>query len=274
MGLPSLDISAYGGVGDGVTDNTPALNAVVAAAYSQNIRYITFGLGRFAFNTPPAPITSGMHILGTNRPETMLIRNYSSSVSPFFLQWEGGQVYPPNVYGGTGGGIKDLHIIAATGTTGGIGLYPNAKGAQPNGSMFLIENIEIYAEGTGWWQYALYVDGSANQTNPSWGIRDVLVSRCDFMYARTSGIYMNNAVACYLRDVGVYGGGNGGVPDIYVYGVTASAPNTSTYININGASVNGKLHLINCSNVVANGIFGGGVVASGTTNCLVNAVSY
>lgn len=274
MALPSVDISAYGGSGNGTTDNTPALAAAVADAYSKGIRHITFGLGRFMFNTPPAPIQSGMHILGTNRPETMLIRNYPKSASPFFLQWEGGQVSPPNVYGGTGGGIRDLHIIAANGMTGGIGLYPNAKGAQPNGSMFVIENIEIYAEGSGWWDNALYVDGSANLTNPSWGIRDILVSRCDFMFSRSGAVFFNNVVAGYLRDIGVYGGGNGGVPDIHIYGVTTAAPNTSTYVSINGASVNGRLLLTNCANVVANGAFSGGVIASGTTSCLVNGVPY
>jgi hypothetical protein len=84
MAMTSVDISSYGGVGNGSTDTTPALRKAVADAYS------TFGLGRFVFNTPPDPILCGMHIKGVNRPETMLIRNYSADQRKVFLEWRGG----------------------------------------------------------------------------------------------------------------------------------------------------------------------------------------
>ena len=90
MAMTSLDIFSYGGVGNGSTDTTPALRKAVADAYSKGIRTITFGLGRFVFNTPPDPIVCGMHIKGVNRPETMLIRNYSADQRKVFLEWRGG----------------------------------------------------------------------------------------------------------------------------------------------------------------------------------------
>jgi hypothetical protein len=90
MAMTSVDISSYGGVGNGSTDTTPALRKAVADAYSKGIRTITFGLGRFVFNTPPDPILCGMHIKGVNRPETMLIRNYSADQRKVFLEWRGG----------------------------------------------------------------------------------------------------------------------------------------------------------------------------------------
>jgi hypothetical protein len=90
MAMTSVDISSYGGVGNGSTDTTPALRKAVADTYSKGIRTITFGLGRFVFNTPPDPILCGMHIKGVNRPETMLIRNYSADQRKVFLEWRGG----------------------------------------------------------------------------------------------------------------------------------------------------------------------------------------
>ena len=87
--MAMIDISSYGGVGNGSTDTTPALRKAVADAYSKGIRTITFGLGRFVFNTPPNPIVCGMHIKGVNRPETMLYTQLLCYQRKVFLEWRG-----------------------------------------------------------------------------------------------------------------------------------------------------------------------------------------
>jgi hypothetical protein len=88
------------------------------------------------------------------------------------------------------------------------------------------------------------------------------------MQGTSGGLIVNNGVACFLTDIGVYGGSAGGVGDLYVWGTAAGM---ATEISISGALVNGILNLTNCTSVVANGIFGGGYVLNGTvSNCYVN----
>jgi hypothetical protein len=264
--VPSVDISSFGGAGDSVTDNTGPLNNAVQSAFSQGIRMITFGVGRFIFNSEPNPIQSGMWIVGANRPETTLVRNYTGN-STSLLTWEGGQVVGI-AYGGAGGGIRNLQIVTADGTSGGLGVYLHPlQAAVPRANIFIIDNIEIFGEGSGTWSHPLYLDGR-DVTDSAFGIRDIWVRSSVCMQGTVSGIFIANGVFCFLRDVGVFGGTSAGVADIYVQGITTTAPNTAEQIIISG-SANGTLHLINCSSVVADGIFGS-VSVSNASNCIVN----
>lgn len=58
--MTTAKIEDFGGAGDGVTDNTPALNAAIAAL----VHKLEFGPGEYVFNSQPNPITNGMILEG------------------------------------------------------------------------------------------------------------------------------------------------------------------------------------------------------------------
>jgi hypothetical protein len=280
-----VNIEDYGGSGNGTTDNTPALTSAIAALKGNKKRCIHFGVGRYSFNTPPPAIDVGIILDGENRPETMLIRNYNGSTYPTFIEFEGGWVDPSvsgTVYGGSGGGIRNMQLMAANGTSGGIAIWLLARPcstAVPTTSMVTLENIEVLGEGStrGSWNYSLYVDGSqATYIYPVplgctlYGIRDIFVHNSQFMDATIMNITVNRGVAVYFDDLGVYAGGTGRNADLQILTPTNDPTSKSAEIYVNG-NINGVLNIINSVGIRATGVFGS-VSSSGNSDCIANGV--
>lgn len=284
-----LKINDFGAVPDDVTDTSPAFAAAINAAKLNKVRCILFGVGRYRFKTKPIAIEPGITLEGTNRPETMLIRDYGGADGgqKSFLVFRGGYADPSvsgTVYGGLGGGLKNMHIIAASGTSGGIGIWLlGLPGVYPTTSMITIENVEVFGEGPegtrGSWDYSMYVDGSQviRQTpvppgGVSYGIRDIFVRASQFMDATQVSVFVNRGVAIYFSDLGVYGGQAGRNADLHIY-TPSNSPQDRTYgVLISNAIINGTLNITNSTGVRATGVFGG-VYGSGNSDCLANGAA-
>lgn len=71
---PCRDLEFYGGFGDNVFDNTPALNAALAAGD----RSMCLRAGYYRFNTKPMAISISMRLEGAGVSETALVKAWSS----------------------------------------------------------------------------------------------------------------------------------------------------------------------------------------------------
>jgi hypothetical protein len=154
--VSSLAFAApFQGACDGVTNDTPALDAQVLAAVTGRDKEISFPSGQCLFFSPPAPIRGGVSLLGQSKSTTVFIRKYSGN----FL----------TIYG-NGSRIENLTIYADAGTSGGVGIYAVANETEGAGGNHVLKHLWITGSGT--WAIPVFLDGSGKTVAPK-GIRTV-----------------------------------------------------------------------------------------------------
>lgn len=186
-------IEQFGGDGDGITDNTPALNAAIDALYESGDRTIQFGRGQYIFKSAPATITYGLHIVGQDKNSTILRADFNGGT---FFHFTGAD--------GSGGGMSNLALFADAGFAPGdaIVLSGNAK-TQPD----MWQGEHIYITGPGNW-YANFVAYGNDRTTPPQGLREVYLSDIQAFNATGYSFWFANVVGLHMFGGGVYTGSN------------------------------------------------------------------
>lgn len=187
-----FDLRDYGGINDGVTDNTSAFNNAIAAASSVN-GSLYIPAGNWAFNSKPNDIVSRVKIYGDGLNSTVLLRNYNEAVpTTGFLNFVG-------VSGVTVSGIG----MDATSTSSGGCLIAGKSTASIAGSITL-EDLWLSELGSNNLSGIILLDGSAKSTGAI-GFRDSA-----FRNVHAFGVDTTNAFSVSLKDIegfSWYGGG-------------------------------------------------------------------
>lgn len=182
------DMTAFGGKCDNATDNTPALNAAIAAAVASSTdKTIHVPAGDCRFASPPAPLSGGVALVGQGKATTVLRRAYSGD----FLKITGNGVR-----------VANLTVYADAGTSGGVGVQMVADNTQAGGN-HLIENVWVTGMGT--WAVPLGAWGAERTTGPA-GIRAVTLRDVSLFNATSWGAVLWGCVSCEWFGGGVYQG--------------------------------------------------------------------
>lgn len=184
-------------VGDGVTDNTPIWNQIVASKCASQDRAIDLGKGQFRFASQMQPIPCSLKVVGQGWGVSVLKFDYSDTNG----YWVIGGMDP---YGG--GILRDVSMTVASGRTIGFCVHiqahleadPNTASRNPHG--WTGDNISCGRDGmsppfTGSFNYGVYLDGAANASPPNGvapGIRYVRL-----IHSSISGFNILPALAYY-----------------------------------------------------------------------------
>lgn len=211
----------YFGGGIGVADNTPALNAAIAAGVSVRFR----AGAAYNFTTAPNCISKTFRILGSPFTDqlTQLNRNYNEAdPTRGLLCWTTGEMTVANVI-----------IVNSATTTGGAGVsYVCATMGGCSGHLF---NVRITsASNVNSWQHTLYVDGSIS-TSPI-GIRTLYLNNVTVFGALTRAAYIRSVVHFNWNSGSInQAGGSDGSLELTG---TAGAPSSENSINLDYVSGN------------------------------------
>jgi Pectate lyase superfamily protein len=267
----SFSILAYGGVGDGLTDNTAALNAAKVAA-SPTGGIIFFPPGQFLFNSAPAVFADGIRIKGSGAGTTpglgttFLVNYNESTAANGFLTWNGSDASTSK---GTPNGISDVTILKYNSHTGGTALKFVALDSAGifRASWNYIQNVIIGAStGTPTWNKGIILDGSLCTVAGGQGLRDTFIN--NLAIAQTidtnHSLYINNAVHVFWQGGLIFpatGGLNVGVTIAGLGGATTN----STQIYFTNVENLGGYSIDNCDHVNISGGYVGGAVTIGGT---------
>lgn len=254
--MPYVTLEMFGGKAAVGTDNTPALNAAVAFCNTSTIKTIRLLAGNYYFATKPTAITNTVIIKGESSSETYLIRNYSaSSTYEGFIAFSGS--------GSNGSRLENLQINAGNGTSNGA-LMAITTGTNDVAGYHAIKDCVFSFLGTGDYTNCLYVDGTANQTVGSQGLRDLIVADCFFFHGNvgTECVRILNATNhCFS---GFWSNGT-----CTVSGGGTSLTNTT--VGVFDGSVLGQVFVSNATLVSFYGNYNSLIFSTGTTNCFDGA---
>lgn len=153
--LAALSFLAFGGLCNGVDDDTQAWADAVAAAKWAPDRVIELPAGACVFRSQPAPLNHGTSVIGQGHSNTRLVADYDGST----LELKG-----------SGSNVSKLTLWKAKGHTGGWGLYCVARNHEEC-SNHVIEDVWITGEGT--YYEAIHIDGGSYRTAPPLGARTI-----------------------------------------------------------------------------------------------------
>ncbi len=269
----TVHIRDFGGVGDGVTDTTPAFNAalaVVATKAGQSVA-IRFGPGVYTFKSPPNAIPSGISLQGnavessTPGYGTWLECAYSiASATQGFLVWNG--TLP---FAGPGGGLRDLAVNHSGGylaplTSGGSAVVLTGTSDSAKADITFFTNVGIGNNGScGQWNKGLLIDGSLCPN----GVRSTFIEWLDVSMCSDvdSNIYLKNAVHVHAVGVHLYPGGSANC------GMTITgdpAVLVSTNVEFAASDNEGNLTLDHCLDVVFVGRIGINLTCTANSNAV------
>lgn len=255
--LSEYTLEQFGG-GTDVASNTTAWNAALAAISAAGGGILRIGAGDYNFTTAPNPIQSQCYVVGVGPGESRLIRNYSASSSS--------ENFIAVLY--SYGGLADLDIYAADGTSGGRGLSvisDDALSYYGNWNRFF--NVRVHG-GTGTWYNGMYLSGT-NATSTV-GLRDLYFGNCWVFNATNRAVY-----ARVLKQFKWEGGGwlnGGGSNQTFDLDSDNADPVANPSQNVTlSPNVGGAVTFANTKNFTISGPFAaGGTVASSCTNGFVS----
>jgi hypothetical protein len=185
------DLTAFGGACDGVTDNTPALNAANAAALaSATDKTVNIPAGNCLFASQPNLITNGVSLIGQGKGTTVLIRGYSGN----FLRLLGNGVR-----------IENLSLHAGAGTSGGIGIEMVASNTLGAGGNHVLRHIWITSGSGATWAIPLGAWGDGRTIAPI-GIRTIYMQDVTVFNATFQAMTWWHCHGCEWYGGGAYQG--------------------------------------------------------------------
>jgi hypothetical protein len=243
-----VDLDIFGIVPGTVT--VADFDTMVTSMSFQTTRTVMARGGIYVFGSKPTNITTALRIEGTGESITTFERGYSEGGgdSVGFLEWRDANASNSKLSG--------MLLRAGAGTTGGtmVRFYATTTSilSWPD-----LENVVVSPE-SGAYAWALDIDGIANTTGGSQGIRSVNVHRSQFFGgggAATNAIRLRNVVNSHLSDVWTNG-------NVLIGGGGASDSNTQR-LTLTGFQCLGTLTIENCDHVTVDGTMDD-VVINGT----------
>lgn len=175
------------------------------------------------------------------------------------FKWDGNGV---SAYG-TGGGIHHMLIVKQTGFSGGRAIYLLATDDNHRPTEFTFHDILIYGTGTGMWQRALEIDGTACNTAGTKGVRDIGLFKVRVASCTQANEYIliNQGVHINGAYVQVDQGNGSGTCGMSISG--ESGP-----INLSAVEINGTMLIGDTSDFInIQGHIGSTFAQSGNTTC-------
>jgi hypothetical protein len=267
-GPPSItgrvSILDFGGLGDGVADNTAAFNAAVAAAMPKSFSiFIPCGIFRFA--SKPNPIGTGIKIVGCGSAgstpgygSALLVDYDEAAPEEGFLTWNGAFSGPDGCCAGTGGGLEQISIYKAPARKGGTAIKITGIDDGHRAGYTTLSDVLVSGRGAGTWDHNLMIDGACCTTPGGQGVRDTYISNfwAAGALAANQSVLLRSAVQVFWHGGEVMpaqGGSNTGIT------ITGGGVATQQSINvfISDVYIAGNLSISNASTVSFRGYVGG-----------------
>ncbi len=184
---PYVDIRAFGAVGDGVTDDTAAIQSAIDSTYARNNRTVLIPHGQYRINGT-LTLTQGVMLVALGSQGST--QQYGTT----FIHYSTGNLFVWDGSGasnsGTGGGLKNCLILKASGYTGGDAIKLLATDDNHRPGEMVFENVLVYGTGTGLWARGFNIDGTACTTAGSKGVRTAVMHKVRVADCTTTDEYI------------------------------------------------------------------------------------
>lgn len=235
LGFPPGDVRRYGVDATGATDSTTALQNAVNVSEAAGGYNSTLLLPEGTIRIDgTVTMKQGTMIVGAGSQGSTL--GYGTSIdhrsTGDCFVWNP-QTGASNA--GTGGGLKNVVIVKATGFSGGRAIYVvNYDNDHRCGEM-VFENVLIYGTGTGMWSKCIFIDGSATNDVGNKGVRSVLFVKVRVATASSNSqyVHLTQVVHCYGTGLQIDTAGGSGTAGMTIDG-------DSENVNLSGLIINGE----------------------------------
>lgn len=246
---------AYGGVGDGVTDNTAAFNAVLAAG----VQTLLLGTGKvYRFSSAVNTITYGLKIVGASKSTTVLD----------FYQTSGNCLRYTGESGG-GGMIEKLTIRNMGGATLTSAIYLQAQAGGGSPDYCSLHDVNITgATDSDLFSYGLLIDGNARTTGIV-GIRNITVTNVSIFNTTAASWEVRYGKDITLHGLSCFATGTGGVNLGQIDGAGASTASATVRLNANM----GDLYIDYASAVDVDGVYQGIYASANTSSFNIKGIA-
>lgn len=272
----TVSVKDFGAVGDGVTDDTAAIQAAATYAISASHATVVFTPGDYKI-TGTITIGEGVVLMGqgsqgSTQSYGVSITHYSNSD---LFKFDGSGTD----FRGTGGGVRNMLLLKANGYSGGSAIYCYATSDNKRPGEMLFENVLIYGTGTGLWSTPIKIDGSAANTAGARGVRTTVWIKCRTSSASLYGWHLKQVTHFYAFGCAFDQGGGSSSVGVYMEGIndgvywegcgiagswTVVANDASNFTNnfhfsgkiggsitVNDAQVNGTIEVANSGGGIA-----------------------
>lgn len=238
-----LNVVDYGAVGDGLTDDTSAIQAAVDAATANRANEVHFPVGEYVI-TSTITLTSGIRLIGQGAmgaqvAQGAVLVHKANSVN--MLVWDGSN---PATAKGVGGGIFNFQCVKHAGYSGGDAIKLLAISDSLRPGEFTVENVLVWKGDGGVWSRGFHVDGTAANTPGSKGVRSIKMDKLRVADCSINNeyIYLNQAVHVVSEYLQIDTGSGTGTCGMTIAG-------DSDNIILNGLILNGNLIIGGSSNM-------------------------
>jgi hypothetical protein len=256
VGVPGeTTLEAYGGAGDGVTDNTTAFNNILTAG----IRTIRLGAGKvYRFSSAVNTITYGLRLVGTSKSTTVLD----------FYQASGNcLLYDGSTEGG--GMIEKLTIRNRGGATLTSGIYLQAQAGGGSPDYCSIHDVNITGStNSDLFSYGLLIDGNARTTGIV-GIRNITVTNVSIFNTTASSWEVRHGKDITLHGLSCFATGTGGVNLGQIDGASGSTASATVRLNANM----GDLYIDYASAVDVDGVYQAVYASANTSSFNIKGIA-
>lgn len=266
----------YGAVGDGVTNDQPAIQAAINAAGIQGGR-VVFPAGKYLCNST-LTVTEGVFLVGIAAAKATTSSAATGNQAFLLHNFDGTFI---NVVGGTvdnaensGFGLKDISLVQVYGNAtadAGVAINVVATSDIQRNNWMVFDNINVETTNTNDdWTHCLVIDGTASTT----GIRNVWMDNIRFVcgtYAsgavlltKTFNVFMNGVMANLANaDLDM----DGGTSSVFLSNCTFADVNMDDASNV--SMTGGSCATITTTSNSANSLFN----TRATTSIALNAGS-
>jgi len=190
-----INIIEIGADNTGNTDVTPFFNAALKFLDFIPEKRLYFPEGRYLFSTRPNTIPTNLLMYGDGAAVSILVRDYvEATPDNGFIELDTNENLHLEVRG--------ISIIAATGTTGGTGVFFTSD-TTTSSIAPTVSDVTITGEGTGTFAYGIALDGSNNDTGIVDALIDVSVDACT-----TQNVFLKCVKASAITCNTIQGGGS------------------------------------------------------------------
>ena len=272
-----VNVKDFGAVGDGVTDDTAAIQAAIDASYTDSNACVYFPVGVYLV-TGTISIKNGVPLRGSHQGTTQQVGTtilHNSNLDLFHYTGTGTD------FVNVGGGIERMLILKGDGYAGGSAIKCDGTDVNKRASTFKFSEITIQANGTGLWTIGISLDGSAFNAAGSRGLRNfslykIRVSDCSTNYGYVIFNQMTHLSVDMLQID--QGGGSASI------GMTLTG--YSENINMVNLNINGRIEIPSSADSILDATFIGnvtefannksntvGILISGQSNIISNSSS-